>query len=203
MIDDDVHPLDVEVHAVGRAVRLHPVGLLIDVGHVHEDRAADGGVVPPAALRLHLGHGLVDVDRNGLDLGVGRSLSRLGLARRRLGGHLGLLGHRLGLLLGAVLGVELGFQCRHLGLQLFHFEGKAGRSALALVRSGGVVHVVMSDRLGLRNRPEAQHEQRAESGPAQQRGLAHHVSDPFLNIPVARRRMLSLAVHYPSSVTAG
>ncbi len=101
------------------------------------------------------------------------------MAGRRLCGRLGLGRLGLGLLGGAALGVQLGFERGNLRLQLFHFSGEAGRFGLRLFGHGDRVMMVMLHRLGLRNRPEAQHEKRAESGPAEKRGLARHVSDPF------------------------
>ncbi len=175
-------------------------GLLIDVAEVVEDRAADLGGTPPAGLRRRLGHRRLDVTRDGLDPGVGLGRGRLGLAGRRLGGRLGLLGLSLGLLLGRSLGVQLGLEHGDLRLQLVHFGGEPGALSAQLGHLMPVV--VMLYRRGLRNRSKPQRENRAESGPAEKRGLARHVSDPCLIIPRPTVRA-ELGRDYRASVTLG
>ncbi len=106
----------------------------------------------------------------------------MGLAGRRLGGRLGLLSLGLGLRLDRILGVQLGLKRRHLSLQFLHLSRQAGAFGDRLLSSRLMVMVVHRRRC-LRRRSKSQRQKCAESGPAEERGLAHHVSDPFLNIP--------------------
>ncbi len=90
------------------------------------------------------------------------------------GRGLRLLGRHIDLLSVAFLGVQPVGEGVHFVAQLFDL-GPVG----AVVHDHHVAMMVMLHGLGLGHRSEPQRENCAESGPAQKRGLARHISDPF------------------------